>query len=59
LTALLRQSTYSRLASYEDVNDGKRLCLDPAMRIVVGGRAKDTQALPRNAVRSPRAAGPW
>ncbi len=44
LTALLRQSLYSRLAGYEDVNDAERLCVDPAMRAVVGGRAKDTQA---------------
>jgi hypothetical protein len=40
LTALLRQSIYSRLAGYEDVNDAERLCVDPAMRTVVGGRAK-------------------
>jgi Transposase DDE domain group 1 len=44
LLALLRQSLYSRLAGYEDVNDAERLCLDPAMRTVVGGRAKDAQA---------------
>ena len=44
LAALLRQSIYSRLAGYEDVNDAERLCLDPAMRIVVGGRAKDQTA---------------
>src|SRR5262245_55155577 len=44
LTALLRQSIYSRLAGYEDVNDAERLCLDPAMRAVVGGRARDVQA---------------
>src|SRR5262245_24326968 len=44
LLALLRQSIYSRLAGYEDVNDAERLSLDPAMRTVVGGRAKDTQA---------------
>ena len=36
---LLRQSIYSRLAGYEDVNDAERLCVDPAMRHVVGGRA--------------------
>src|SRR5262249_44287991 len=44
LLALLRPSIYSRLAGYEDVNDAQRLCLDPALRTVVGGRAKDTQA---------------
>ena len=44
LLALLRQSIYSRLAGYEDVNDAERLCLDPALRAVVGGRAKGTQA---------------
>jgi Transposase DDE domain group 1 len=44
LTALLRQSIYSRLAGYEDVNDAERLCVDPTMRNVVGGRAKDTTA---------------
>src|SRR5256714_3559524 len=44
LLALVRQSIYSRLAGYEDVNDAERLCLDPALRIVVGGRAKDNQA---------------
>src|SRR5712692_8647724 len=37
LLALLRQSIYSRLAGYEDVNDAERLCLDPALRTVVGG----------------------
>jgi Transposase DDE domain group 1 len=44
LEALLRQSIYSRLAGYEDVNDAERLCVDPAMRTVVGGRAKDATA---------------
>src|SRR5262252_5564273 len=37
LTALLRQSVYSRLAGCEEVNDADRLCLDPAMRTAVGG----------------------
>jgi len=36
---MLRQSIYSRLAGYEDVNDAERLAVDPAMRHVVGGRA--------------------
>ncbi len=44
LTALLRQSFYSRLAGYEDTNDAKRLSVDPAMRYVVGERAKDKTA---------------
>jgi len=39
LVPLLRQSIYSRLAGYEDVNDAERLSIDPAMRQVVGGRA--------------------
>jgi hypothetical protein len=39
LVPLLRQSIYSRLAGYEDVNDTERLAVDPAMRHVVGGRA--------------------
>ena len=41
LVPLLRQSIYSRLAGYEDVNDAERLAVDPAMRHVVGGRAAE------------------
>jgi len=44
LLALSRQSVYSRLAGYEDTNDAERLCVDPAMRQVVGERAKDKTA---------------
>ena len=44
MSALLRQSVYSRLAGYEDTNDAERLCVDPAMRNVVGGRARDHNA---------------
>jgi hypothetical protein len=39
LGGLLRQSLFSRLAGYEDVNDADRLCRDPVMRQLVGGRA--------------------
>ena len=41
LMGMLRQSVYSRLGGYEDTNDTERLAVDPAMRQVVGGRAKD------------------
>jgi len=44
LAALLRQSLFSRLAGYEDLNVAQRLRVDPAMRTVVGGRAKDHTA---------------
>jgi hypothetical protein len=39
LTGLFRQSVFSRLAGYEDVNDAERLRHDPAMRWIVGGKA--------------------
>jgi hypothetical protein len=44
IIALLRQSVYGRLAGYEDTNDAERLSVDPAMRQVVGGRAKERAA---------------
>src|SRR3954447_15146486 len=44
LAALLRQSLFSRLAGYEDLNDAQRLRADPAMRTVVVGRARDHTA---------------
>ena len=34
LADLLRQSVYSRLASYEDVNDAERLSQDPTFRLI-------------------------
>jgi hypothetical protein len=33
-----------RLAGYEDTNDAERLAVDPAMRHVIGGRAKERNA---------------
>ena len=39
LGGLVRQAIFSRLAGYEDVNDADRLCRDPVMRQLVGGRA--------------------
>src|ERR1022692_2540037 len=44
MMGLLRQSIYSRLAGYEDTNDAERLAVDPTMRQVVGGRAKERTA---------------
>ena len=34
LADLLRQSVYSRLAGYEDVNDAERLSQDPTFRLI-------------------------
>ena len=36
MPTLLRQSIYSRLAGYEDVNDAERLSVDPVMRALTG-----------------------
>ena len=41
---MVRQSVYSRLAGYEDTTDAERLCVDPAMRRLVGGRATEKTA---------------
>jgi hypothetical protein len=34
LADLLRQSVYSRLAGYEDVNDAERVSADPTFRLI-------------------------
>ncbi len=41
---LLRQSVYSRLAGYEDVNDAARLCHDPTFRLIGSGKIWDRGA---------------
>ena len=38
MATLLRQSIYSRLAGDEDVNDAKRLSVDPVLRVIPGKR---------------------
>jgi hypothetical protein len=48
LLALLCQSVYSRPAGYDDTNDAERMSVDPAMRNVVGGRAKERTAASRS-----------
>jgi hypothetical protein len=42
--AMLWQSMFGRLAGYENVNDAERLCHDPAMRWIVGGKATQGRA---------------
>jgi hypothetical protein len=34
LADLLRQSVYSRIAGYEDINDAERLSQDPTFRLI-------------------------
>jgi Transposase DDE domain group 1 len=41
---LLRQSVYSRLAGYEDVNDAERLSRDPALRLMGSEKIWDRRA---------------
>jgi Transposase DDE domain group 1 len=44
LIDLVRQSVYSRLAGYEDVNDAERLSQDPAFRLIGSRRIWDRGA---------------
>jgi hypothetical protein len=45
--SLLRQSVYSRLAGYEDVNDAERMAQDPVMRMICGLRRFENNAAGR------------
>jgi hypothetical protein len=44
LPDLLRQSIYSRLAGYEDLNDAKRLSQDPTFRLIGSEKIRDRGA---------------
>jgi hypothetical protein len=48
MPTLLRQSIYSRLAGYEDVNDAGRLSVDPVMRAITGKNDNGKQAASAN-----------
>ena len=44
VTDLLRQSVYSRLAGYEDLNDAERVAADPTFRLISSQRIWDRGA---------------
>ena len=44
LADLFRQSVYSRIAGYEDVNDAERLVQDPAFRLIGSEKVWDRGA---------------
>jgi hypothetical protein len=44
LTDLLRQSVYSRLAGYDDVNDAERVSVDPTFRLIASEKIWDRGA---------------
>lgn len=44
LTDLLRQSAYSRLVGYEDLNDAQRLSTDPTFRLIGSPKRWDRSA---------------
>ena len=48
ISTLLRQSVYSRLAGYEDVNDAERLSVDPVMRAITGKKEQGQQVARTN-----------
>ena len=47
LPDLLRQSIYSRLAGYEDTNDGERLAEAPTFRMLASRERRDTSGVAR------------
>src|SRR5580658_9836504 len=49
---LLRQSVYSRLAGYEDVNDAERLTQDPSFRLIGSEKIWDRGAALRSRLQS-------
>ena len=48
IPTLLRQSVFSRLAGYEDVNDAERLSVDPVMLAITGKKGTGKQAASSN-----------
>ena len=53
LADLLRQSVYSRMAGYEDVNDAERLSQDPTFRLIGSEKIWDRGALRVNMSETP------
>ena len=54
LADLLRQSVYSRLAGYEDLNDAVRVSADPTFRLIGSQGNWDRRVVTRTAVALPR-----
>ena len=52
LADLLRQSVYSRLAEYEDVNDAERLSQDPTFRLIGSEKIWERGAAPSSRLQS-------
>ena len=52
LPDLLRQSIYSRLAGYEDLNDAQRLSTDPTFRLIGSGEYPRASSCPSTARKS-------
>jgi len=50
MTSLPRQSVYSRLADYEDVNDVQHLSIEPVMRVITGKKHMGKNAASANTI---------